>query len=65
MESQLNYGKLSGIFEGGWVPDSGGGASNAPIFLSICGLAGAYLLASVKPNKSETKIEVSPEQPTN
>jgi hypothetical protein len=65
MESLLNYGKLSGIFEGGWVSGSGGGASNAPIFLGLCGLAGAYLLASVRPSKTENKIEVSSDQPTN
>ena len=62
MESLLNYGKLSGIFEGGWVLDSGGGASNTPIFLGLCGLAGAYLLASIRPSKTETKIEVNTEQ---
>ncbi len=49
-----NYGNLSGIYEGGWTGDSGGGASNTPIFLGLCGLAGAYLLASIK--KENLKI---------
>lgn len=54
MKSLLHYGNLSPIFEGGWVPDSGGGASNVPIFLGLCGLSGAYLLSSVKPIKTAT-----------
>lgn len=53
MESFLNYGGLSAVFEGGWVPDSGGGASNVPIFLGLCGLSGAYLLSSVRPSKTD------------
>jgi hypothetical protein len=43
----------------------GSGASHTPIFLGLCGLAGADLLASVKPTKTETKIEVGSDQPTN
>jgi hypothetical protein len=43
----------------------GSGASHTPIFLGLCGLAGAYLLASVRPSKTETKIEVSSDNPTN
>ena len=43
----------------------GSGASNTPTFLGLCGLAGAYLLTSVRPSKTETKIEVSSDQPTN
>lgn len=64
LESLLNYNKLSGIFGGGWIYNkSGGGASNTPIFLGLCGLSGAYLLANTKEtskslddtNKSEKK----------
>ena len=39
-----------------WEEDS------TPIFLGLCGLAGAYLLASVKPTNTETKMKVSSEQ---
>ncbi|MDD4110705.1 MAG: hypothetical protein PHS54_04045 [Clostridia bacterium] len=39
--------------------------SNTPIFLGLCGLAGAYLLSSVKPIKTEAKIEVASDQSTN
>jgi hypothetical protein len=39
----LSEGKLF-IFDRGYD----GGASNAPIFLGLCGIAGAYLLAFVK-----------------
>lgn len=65
VESLLNYTNLSGIFEGGWVSDSGGGASNIPIFFGLCGLAGAYLLVSVKSGKTEIKTETSSDQSTN
>ncbi len=58
----LNDYDLSYIFRQG--SGAGSGASHTPIFLGLCGLAGAYLLASVRPSKTETKIEVSPEQPT-
>jgi len=40
----------------------GSGASSTPIFLGLCGLAGAYLLASIKPSNTETKVEVSSDQ---
>ena len=42
----------------------GSGAPNTSIFLGLCGLAGAYLLASVKPTKTETNIEIISELPT-
>jgi hypothetical protein len=57
----LDYGSLSSVFQGGWKISgssivgrdrefyfSGGGASNIPIFLGLCGLAGTFLLTSVK-----------------
>lgn len=37
---------ISSIWERG--SGDGSGASNTPIFLGLCGLSGAYLLASVK-----------------
>jgi hypothetical protein len=60
-KSLLNYGKLSAIFEGGWLNESGGGASNVPIFLGLCGLSGAYLLGSIKPIKTEKKVNSTEE----
>lgn len=60
-KSLLNYGKLSAIFEGGWLGESGGGASNVPIFLGLCGLSGAYLLGSIKPIKKENKVNLEKE----
>lgn len=65
IEGLLNNCELSDIFNSGWVPGSGGGASNAPIFLGLCGLAGAHLLASVRPSSIESKIAVRSDQPTN
>lgn len=59
----LRTAKTSHIWEGGY--GEGSGASNTPIFLGLCGLAGAYLLASVRPCKTETKIEVTSDQLTN
>ena len=61
LDEVLDVKKLSRIWEDGY--GSGSGASNASIFLGLCGLAGAYLLASVKPTKTETKMEVSSDQP--
>lgn len=37
-------GKISYVF----LSSSNGGSSNAPIFLGLCGIAGAYLLCTVK-----------------
>lgn len=57
------YEYTSSIFRRGY--GDGSGSSQTPVFLGLCGLAGAYLLASVRPSKTETKIEVSSDQPTN
>ncbi len=40
-----------------WTGVNNGGSSNAPIFLGICGFAGAYLLASVKPVEKKSEKE--------
>ncbi|RNI34807.1 hypothetical protein EFY79_14050 [Hanamia caeni] len=47
----INVKNVSGVF---WVyyGDSTA-ASNTPIFLGLCGLAGAYLLANYKSSKME------------
>ena len=63
LDEVLSTNKTSQIWEDGY--GEGSGASHTPIFLGLCGLAGAYLLASVRPSKTETKIEVSSDQPTN
>ncbi len=60
LDEVLSINKTSQIWEDGY--GEGSGASHTPIFLGLCGLAGAYLLGSVKPSKTETKIEGSPEQ---
>lgn len=61
--SMLSLDNVSPVF---WVFRGDGTApSNTPIFLGLCGLAGAYLLASVRPDKTENKIEVNSDQPTN
>ena len=62
LDEVLSNRKTSQIWEDGY--GEGSGASHTPIFLGLCGLAGAYLLASVRPSKTETKIEVSSDQPT-
>jgi hypothetical protein len=59
----LSASDTSNIWEKGY--GEGSGASNTPTYLGLCGLAGAYLLSSVKPTKTESKIEVSSDQPTN
>jgi len=63
LDEVLSTNKTSQIWEDGY--GEGSGASHTPIFLGLCGLAGAYLLASVRPSKTETKIEVTSDQPTN
>jgi uncharacterized membrane protein YuzA (DUF378 family) len=63
LDEVLSTKKTSRIWEDGY--GEGSGASHTPIFLGLCGLAGAYLLASVRPSKTETKIEVTSDQPTN
>ncbi|RXK58107.1 hypothetical protein ESA94_19035 [Lacibacter luteus] len=45
LNRSLNYANLSGIWRHGDT-----GASNTSIFLGLCGLAGAYLLANYKTN---------------
>jgi hypothetical protein len=62
LDKVLSTNNISQIWEDGF--GEGSGASHTPIFLGLCGLAGAYLLASVRPSKTETKIEVGSEQPT-
>lgn len=62
LDEVLSTNKTSQIWEDGY--GEGSGASHTPIFLGLCGLAGAYLLASVRPSKTETKIEVTSDQPT-
>jgi hypothetical protein len=57
----LNDNNLSYIFRRGY--GEGSGPSQVTIFLGLCGLAGAYLLASVRPAISEDKIKVSSNQP--
>ena len=56
VEKVLSAYDISYIFRRG--SGDGSGASQTPIFLGLCGLAGAYLLASVKPIKTETKKDV-------
>lgn len=63
LDEVLSMSDTSRIWEEGY--GEGSGASNTPIFLGLCGLAGAYLLSSVKPTKEETKIEVASDQSTN
>jgi hypothetical protein len=46
LDHTLNYATLSVIWKHG---DSG--ASNTPIFLGLCGLAGAYLITNYKSSK--------------
>lgn len=46
LDEILDVGNQSRIWEDGY--GDGSGASNASIFLGLCGLAGAYLLSSVK-----------------
>jgi hypothetical protein len=55
LDEVLSTSKTSRI----WEEDS------TPIFLGLCGLAGAYLLASVKQKNTETKMEDSSEQKNN
>jgi uncharacterized membrane protein YuzA (DUF378 family) len=61
LDSVLSTADTSQIWEDGY--GEGSGASQTPIFLGICGLAGAYLLASVKPIKTETKKDIGSDQP--
>lgn len=63
LDEVLSTSKTSQIWEDGY--GEGSGASHTPIFLGLCGLAGAYLLASVRPSKTETKTDISSDQPTN
>jgi uncharacterized membrane protein YuzA (DUF378 family) len=63
LDSVLSMNDTSRIWEDGY--GEGSGASNTPIFLGLCGLAGSYLLSSVKPTKEEAKIEVASDQSTN
>lgn len=58
---KILYEYTSSIFRRG--SGDGSGSSQTPIFLGLCGLAGAYLLASVKPTKMESKKEISSNQP--
>ena len=46
LSKTLSYKNLSVIWRDGDV-----GASNTPIFLGLCAIAGAYLLANYKSNK--------------
>jgi hypothetical protein len=63
LDSVLSIRDTSRIWEDGY--GEGSGASTTPIFLGLCGLAGSYLLSSVKPPKTESKIEISSDQSTN
>lgn len=63
LDEILSTNDTSRIWERGY--GEGSGASNTPIFLGLCGLAGAYLLSSVKPTKIETKIEDASDQSIN
>lgn len=66
IKNSLDYRHLSVVFQGGGVNynigrdavSSGGGASNIPIFLGLCGLAGTFLLTSITRTmeKNETTI---------
>jgi hypothetical protein len=49
LNEMLDVTKQSRVWQDGY--GEGSGASNASIFLGLCGIAGAYLLASVKPTK--------------
>lgn len=49
-----DYSGRSDGFDELWI---NGGSSNAQIFLGICGFAGAYLLASVKPVEKKSEKE--------
>jgi hypothetical protein len=62
LDTVFDVQNQSRIWEDGF--GEGSGASNTSIFLGLCGLAGAYLLASVRPTKTENKIEVSSDQST-
>jgi hypothetical protein len=57
LDEILSGGNQSQIWEDGY--GDGAGASNSPIFLGLCGLAGAFLLSSVKPMKIEEKDETN------
>lgn len=63
LDEVLSTSKTSQIWEDGY--GEGSGASHTPIFLGLCGLAGAYLLTSVRPSKTEIKTDISSDQPTN
>ncbi|MFW6272531.1 MAG: hypothetical protein ACOC2U_01975 [bacterium] len=55
IEEILSKYDTSSIWEAG--TGDGNGASNSPIFLGLCGIAGAILLISVKkPTNEEKKI---------
>lgn len=64
----LDYGHLSQVFRDGgganrdgWHSVSfGGGASNAPIFLGLCGLSGTFLLNSLPKTVKENKTIITP-----
>jgi hypothetical protein len=47
LDKVFSFDNQSRIWEDGF--GEGSGASHTPIFLGLCGLAGAYLLASIKP----------------
>jgi hypothetical protein len=53
LDQFFQYKKLSAIFRPGWTFDTGGGASNTPVFLGLCSIAGAILLNSIKTNSSK------------
>ena len=61
-DTTLSAKNQSSIFR---VFIQGGGAvpSNTLIFLGLCSLAGAYLLASVKLVKTESKTEITSNKP--
>jgi hypothetical protein len=60
LKEVLNDNDLSYIFSRGY--GEGSGPSQVIIFLGLCGLAGAYLLASVRPVISKDIREDSPSQ---
>jgi len=49
LNEMLDVTKQFRVWQDGY--GEGSGASNASIFLGLCGIAGASLLASVKPTK--------------
>lgn len=61
LKEVLNDNDLSYIFRRGY--GEGSGPSQVIIFLGLCGLAGAYLLASVRPVISKDKMEAISNQP--